>query len=778
MKKNLNFPLTSTHWGTYRVESKNGKITKLHGFEEDPDPSIIGQGIIDVLDSPMRIDTPMVRESWYRNGPGSKNKLRGEDTFISISWEEAEKLVADELNRIKTKFGNKSIYGGSYGWASAGRFHHAQSQLHRFLNCIGGYTKSLNSYSLAAGEVILPHIIGEYSKYVHSPTCWNSIIQDTDLFVAFGGLPTRNSQISAGGLGRHRTREALSEANSAGVKFINISPIKSDTNQNLNAEWLALKPNSDVSLILGLAHTLISENLFDAKFLNLYTVGFEEFSNYVMGKSDGIEKTAQWAANICDLPAPKILTLARKMAYSRTMISMNWSLTRQDHGEQPYWAATALASMLGQIGLPGGGIAFGYSAANSIGLEKSVVEFKSLPQGQNSIKSFIPVSRISEMLLKPGEPFNYNGKSYIYPDIKLIYWAGGNPFHHHQDLSKFQKAWAKPDTVIVHEWCWNTLAKNADIVLPCTVSLERNDIAMSPRDPYIIAMEKIQSPKKYVKDDFDNLSGIAQRMGIKQLFTNNRNSTEWIEWIYDKSRDSAAKNGIELPDFNTFKKKGWHKIDAPKKHFIMFADFRSDPIKYPLKTPSGKIELYSETIAKFNYLDCPPHPTWLEPKEWLGDSNKNKELHMISSQPRNKLHSQFDHGSISLSDKRNGREQIIINYNTAKLHQINDGDIIKVHNKRGACLASAVLSKDIRIDVVQMSTGAWLDADKQKDGTLFCRHGNPNVLTIDKGTSNLAQGPIAHSCLVSIEKFEGKLPVIRAFLPPEIIKNYNYSSEK
>ena len=778
MKKNLNFPLTSTHWGTYRVESKNGKITKLHGFEEDPDPSIIGQGIIDVLDSPMRIDTPMVRESWYRNGPGSKNKLRGEDTFISISWEEAEKLVADELNRIKTKFGNKSIYGGSYGWASAGRFHHAQSQLHRFLNCIGGYTKSLNSYSLAAGEVILPHIIGEYSKYVHSPTCWNSIIQDTDLFVAFGGLPTRNSQISAGGLGRHRTREALSEANSAGVKFINISPIKSDTNQNLNAEWLALKPNSDVSLILGLAHTLISENLFDAKFLNLYTVGFEEFSNYVMGKSDGIEKTAQWAANICDLPAPKILTLARKMAYSRTMISMNWSLTRQDHGEQPYWAATALASMLGQIGLPGGGIAFGYSAANSIGLEKSVVEFKSLPQGQNSIKSFIPVSRISEMLLKPGEPFNYNGKSYIYPDIKLIYWAGGNPFHHHQDLSKFQKAWAKPDTVIVHEWCWNTLAKNADIVLPCTVSLERNDIAMSPRDPYIIAMEKIQSPKKYVKDDFDILSGIAQRMGIKQLFTNNRNSTEWIEWIYDKSRDSAAKNGIELPDFNTFKKKGWHKIDAPKKHFIMFADFRSDPIKYPLKTPSGKIELYSETIAKFNYLDCPPHPTWLEPKEWLRDSNKNKELHLISSQPRNKLHSQFDHGSISLSDKRNGREQIIINYNTAKLHQINDGDIIKVHNKRGACLASAVLSKDIRIDVVQMSTGAWLDADKQKDGTLFCRHGNPNVLTIDKGTSNLAQGPIAHSCLVSIEKFEGKLPVIRAFLPPEIIQNYNYSSEK
>ena len=777
MKKNLNFPLTSTHWGTYRVESKNGKITKLHGFEEDPDPSIIGQGIIDVLDGSMRINTPMVRESWYRHGPGSANNLRGEDTFISISWDEAEKLVANELDRIKTKFGNKSIYGGSYGWASAGRFHHAQSQLHRFLNCIGGYTKSLNSYSLAAGEVILPHVIGEYSKYVHSPTCWNSIIQDTDLFVAFGGLPTRNSQISAGGLGRHRTKEALSEANMAGVKFVNISPIKSDIDQNLNAEWLAPRPNSDVSLILGLAHTLIIENLYDEQFLSLYTVGFKEFSDYVMGISDGIEKSAQWAANICDLPATKIHTLARKMANSRTMISMNWSLTRQDHGEQPYWAATALASMLGQIGLPGGGIAFGYSAANSTGLEKSVVEFKALPQGQNTTNSFIPVSRISEMLLKPGQPFNYNGKSYTYPDIKLIYWAGGNPFHHHQDLSKFQKAWQKPDTVIVHEWCWNTLAKHADIVLPCTVSLERNDIAMSPRDPYIIAMEKIQPPIKDAKDDFDILSGIAQKMGIKKLFTGDRDSSAWIQWIYNQSRKSAAKNGIVLPDFKTFKKKGWHKIEVPEENYIMFADFRNDPIKYPLKTPSGKIELYSKTIAKFNYIDCPPHPTWLEPKEWLGNSNKDKDLHMISSQPQNKLHSQFDHGSVSLNGKKKGREQIIINVNTAKLYQIHDGDIVKVYNDRGACLASAVLSKDIRLDVVQMSTGAWLDADKQKDGTLFCRHGNPNVLTIDKGSSNLAQGPIAHSCLVNIKKFEGELPAIRAFSPPKVINAYSKLSK-
>lgn len=763
-----NDPLTSAHWGTYRVRLENGKVTTLHGFEADPDPSPIGNGIVDVLEGPTRIKTPMVRESWLKGGPGSDTHLRGEDIFVPVSWERAEKLVAVELDRVRGKFGNQAIYGGSYGWGSAGRFHHAQSQLHRFLNCIGGYTRSVNTYSHAAGEVILPHILGDFSGLMHKQTSWQSIIDNTELLVGFGGVPVRNSQISAGGTGRHRTREALMQAQTAGVKFVNISPLRGDVDIELGAEWLAPRPGSDVAVMLGLAHTLLVEGLHDGLFLERYTVGFDQFSGYLMGAPDGVEKNVDWAAEISGIPANAILALARRMARKRTMISVNWALTRQEFGEQPFWAATALAAMIGQIGLAGGGIAYGYGAANSIGLETHDVQYQALPQGQNPVDAFIPVARISDMLLTPGAPFEYNGKTTNYPDIKVVYWAGGNPFHHHQDLARLKQAWQKPDTVIVHEWCWNALAKHADIVLPCTTPLERADLMLTPRDPYIVAMEQVIAPVGNARNDYDILAGISRALGVEQAFTQGHTSEDWIRWIYEQSRKSADKNGVKLPSLADLRTAGWHKVEPPEQPRVMLAKFREDPETNPLRTPSGKIEIFSKTIAAFGYDDCPGHPVWREPVEWLGQRDKTRPLHLISNQPKNKLHSQLDHGALSKAAKINGREPVTIHPVNAAKRGISAGDLVRIFNARGACLAVAVLSEYIRLDVIQVSTGAWLDAELQVDGTLLCSHGNPNVLTRDKGTSRLAQGPIAHSCLVEIERYKSPPPPVRAFEPPRI----------
>ena len=153
---------------------------------------------------------------------------------------------------------------------------------------------------------------------------------------------------------------------------------------------------------------------------------------------------------------------------------------RQDHGEQPFWAAIMLASMLGQIGLPGGGFGFGYSATNHIGGQFSIIPGAAFPQSDNKIDNFIPVARISDLLLNPGETFHFDGKEYEYPDIKLIYWAGGNPFHHHQDINKLLLAWQKPETIISNEWCWNSLAKYSDVpdfnICPSKSKYERSVI--------------------------------------------------------------------------------------------------------------------------------------------------------------------------------------------------------------------------------------------------------------------------------------------------------------
>ena len=415
-------PLTATHWGTYRARVGQGRVQDLIGFEHDPDPSPIGKGILDVQHGSTRIHAPMIRQSWLEGGPGTRGDLRGVDPYIEVSWEQAEVLVANELNMVRETFGNSAIFGGSYGWASAGRFHHAQSQLHRFLNCIGGYTKSKFTYSFAAAEAVVPHILGSYRAYLDTCTSWDSIKDNTELFVCFGGIPLKNGQICQGGTGHHYQRESLMAAAAADISFVNIAPLKSDLLDEVDGEWLAPRPNTDTAILLAIAHTLHTESLSDQGFLDKYTEGFDAFLPYLLGKDDGIAKTADWAAEISEIPAETIRSLARRMARQRTMISVSWSLTRQDHGEQAFWATIMVASMLGQIGLPGGGFGFGYSATNHIGGQFTIIPGASFPQAQNKIDSFIPVARISDLLLHPSEDFEFDGVTYQYQTPK---WSIG-----------------------------------------------------------------------------------------------------------------------------------------------------------------------------------------------------------------------------------------------------------------------------------------------------------------------------------------------------------------
>ena len=756
-------PLTSSHWGTYHAVVKDGRLAEMRPFAADSDPSDIGTGLVGAVDGPTRITAPMVRKGWLEGGTGR----RGSDSFVEVSWEKAEQLVADELARIRAEYGNQAIYAGCYGWASAGRFHHAQSQIHRFLNCIGGYVKSVNTYSFAAAEVIIPHILGDFRGFIYDQTSWQSIIDEGGLFVGFGGLPLKNAQINQGGTGGHVQRGFVEAAHAAGVDFVNISPLATDMPDTVQADWLAVRPNTDTALILGLCHTLLDEGLHDTGFLARYCVGFDEFAAYLRGAGDGTPKTAGWASDLCGLSADDIRRLARRMASSRTMISLSWSLTRQAYGEQPMWAGIVLAAMLGQIGLPGGGVGIGYSAVNRVGYDLHRLSLASVPQGINPVKDFIPVARIADMLLQPGTEFDYNGGRFTYPDIKLIYWAGGNPFHHHQDLSRLIDAWQRPQTVIAHEWCWNGLARHSDIVLPVTTPVERRDIAMTPLDPYLVSMEQAIAPVGQARDDYDIFAALSRKMGAEEAFTEGRTSEDWQRWLYEVSQQRLSKSGLELPSYDQFRKTGWHKLPLPDTTNIMFSDFRRDPDAHPLKTPSGRIEIFSQTVAGFAYDDCPGHPVWLTPPEWLGAEDKDYPLHLLSNQPRTKLHSQLDQGSVSAAAKVKGREEAFMNPADAKARGITDGSVIRLFNARGAIYAGVRITGRIRPGVVMVPTGAWLDPDP--DNPSLCKHGNPNMLAPDRPTSKLAQGPAAHSCLVQAEAVDQHgLPPVTAFIPPPV----------
>ena len=756
--------LTSTHWGVYDVVAERGEIVRVVPFDRDPDPSPIGQSLVGTVTGPLRVRRPAVRRCYLERGPGGASNTRGADSFVEVSWEEALALVASELGRVARDFGNEAIFAGSYGWSSAGRFHHAQSQVHRFMNTIGGYVAHVGTYSLGAARILLPRILMDMDAMRAQQTAWAQLEKNCELMVAFGGVPTKNSQVNPGGASRHEVRGALERLASAGVKFVNVSPLRSDLEHVAGAEWLAIRPNTDAALMLGLAHTLIAESLHDPVFLARYCTGFEEFRRYVMGESDAVPKTPAWAAAICDVPAERIAALARSMAARRTMISVAWALQRADHGEQPYWLGITLACLLGQIGTPGGGFALAYGPVNAEGANARAFSGPVLPQGQNAIRTPIPVARIADMLENPGAPYAFDGRHCVYPDIRLIYWAGGNPFHHHQDLNRFVRAWRKPDTIIVNEQYWNANAKMADIVLPATTMLERDDIGSASRDRFMIAMKRAIDPVGEARDDYDIFSALAERLGTKERFTEGRSSAAWLRHLYDDARERAQRFGMSLPPFEAFWSEGLVELPAPAEPPVMLKPYRDNPDANPLPTPSGRIEIFSSTIASFGYDDCPGHPAWFEPAEWLGAPLASRyPLHLISHQPATRLHGQYDHGAVSRASKIHDREALTMHPADAAARGLEAGEVVRVHNDRGACLAGLRISDAVRPGVVVLPTGAWYDPLVPGEPGTLEKHGNPNVLTLDKGTSKLTQGCSAHTALVEVEAFRGPLPAVTAF---------------
>ena len=756
----------SSHWGAFRARSDGGTVVGIEPYSGDANPSPLLANIPGSTDHPARVAQPYVREGWLIDGPGPTDR-RGFDQYVPVEWDEVYDLVAAELGRIIDRYGNEAIYGGSYGWASAGRFHHAQSQLHRFLNVLGGYVSSVNTYSNAAGEVILDRVAGNMRDLIFKATSWDAIAEQTDLVLAFGGMPLKNSAVSPGGSSRHSMRDNLIRAANRGCEFLVFSPCRDDLMSELNGEWYAPRPGSDVPIMLGMAWVLETEGLIDRPALDRYTVGYDVFRQYLLGISDGEPKTPEWAADISGIPAESITAIARRLVQGRTLINTSWSLQRTQYGEQAPWMALTLAAMVGQIGLPGGGFGFGYGSMSSVGETSHSFGAPLFSQLENRVTQYIPVARVADMLLHPGEPFDFDGKSLTYPEIHAVVWAGGNPFHHHQDLGRVRQAFGRPDTVIVADPYWTPMARHADIVLPSTVSLERDDIGAASTDSLLVAMRQAVPVNANARNDFDMYAAIAGRLGKGEAFTEGKSSDEWVRAIYESWRERTVRRWPDLPPYDAFQEDGFVEIPMPDSPTVMLEAFRADPDSRPLATPSGRIEIFSQAIDSFGYADCAGHPTWYAPDEWLGaDMAERFPLQLVANNPRTRLHSQLDMGAGSQASKIHGREPMRMHPDDASARGISDGDVVRVFNDRGSVLAGVIVSDAVRQSVVQLSTGAWFDPVQTSDGATFCAHGNPNVLTRDIGTSRLGQGCAGQHALVDVERWDKPLPPIRAYDPP------------
>lgn len=290
-----------SHWGAYTILVEDGQIVGVEPFEHDPAPSPIINSIREWANPARRVLRPMVRSGWLDKREKSDRRGRGREKFVPVSWDKATTLVADEIRRVSDTFGNASIFAGSYGWTNSGRFHHASSLLKRMLNLVGGFTGHVDTYSIAAGPVILRHALGDDTACGGRANTLDTIAKHTDTLVVFGAISPRTAQNEAGGIGSHSVEIHLRKIVERGTRIILVSPLKDDMPEWVNADWWPIRPNTDTALMLGLAGEIVKADHHDKDFLTRCTSGADRLLRYLDGTQDGEPKDAAWAAEITGL---------------------------------------------------------------------------------------------------------------------------------------------------------------------------------------------------------------------------------------------------------------------------------------------------------------------------------------------------------------------------------------------------------------------------------------------------------------------------------------------
>ena len=637
------------HYGPFIATVTNGRLTKVTPTSDDKLPTpMLTEGMLARTYDKTRVAGPMVRKSYLeavQKGGSRKPELRGKDEWVQVSWDTAIGLTAKAILDTIEKNGNEGCFSSSYGgWSHAGIFRPNVLQ-GRFFNLLGGSSMTAGDFSAGAGQVIMPMIIGDLEVY-SAQTSWEQVRDHTEVFVLVGCDPDKNNRVEYT-VADHEMYSSFDAIKKAGCKFISINPQVTTTDEKMGAEWVKIIPNTDTALFLAMGYHLYRTGKHNKAFISKYTVGFDRFLAYLEGKdADGTPpKTPEWASKITGIPAAKIRELAELMASKRTQIAGSWAIQRAHHGEMPYWAIVNFACMLGNIGLPGEGIGFSWHYGGGGTVQSGGTAPRGMSQGRNPVKAICPASRINEMLQNPGKEFTYNGSTYKFPTVKLIYNAGNNLFSHQQDLNELARAMQVVDTVVVQDCWWNGSARMADIVLPATTTMERNDISSGGtyNIDKVFAMRQVVAPVGDALDDFEIFRRLAVLCGVEYAFTEGKTQMEYVKEAYE------ASSAIGNMKFEEFWDKGVAPIKVPKeaRKWVRHADYRKDPKKNALHTPTGKIEMYSASIEKMKLPDMPPMPKFLEPGEYLGNAKKG-QLHVVSPHPYYRLHSQLNNAEQAL----------------------------------------------------------------------------------------------------------------------------------
>jgi len=717
----------SSHCGgacLLKVHVKDGVITRIETDDgETPQlrACLRGRAYRQRVYAPSRLKHPLKRSG-----------ERGEGRFKEISWDEALDTIANEYKRIKKDYGPASVlYTASVG--DMGVLHTPKAG-HRLFCLAGGCTSTWGWASFEAKTYALLATYGTVeSRYTHDNFLHSKLI------ILWGINPTT----TIFGCG---TNLKLMQAKESGTRIICVDPRYTETAAVLAHQWIPIRPGTDTAMMLAMAYVMIRENIYDQGFIDKYTYGFDTFRDYVLGKEDGIAKSPDWAEPITGVPSSTIVQLAREYATTKpAALVCGISPGRSAMGEQYHRAGITLIAMTGNIGILGGSTGdanpegdinqkYLYpwklgggmrSGKNPVEIGTSVRKYALAAAGGDALDSRVHTSLVWDAILK--------GKAGGYPaDIKMLFIVNTNRLNQYPNLRKGIKA-LKSDNlefVAVLEQFMTPAAKFADIILPTNTFMERNEVT-GGMGPHLAYGRRIIDSIGESKSHFQIFSELAPRMGVTDY--TDKTEEEWLEQI-------AAP---AVADFNTFKRKGVHKIQFSEP-LIPFKKQIEDPGNNPFPTPSGKIEIYSQELAKMNNPMIPPIPKFMESWEGLNDPLKEEyPLQLITSKLSRRAHTQFD----NITWLRELIPQTVcINTTDAQARGIENGSLVRVFNDRGEMIIPATVTERIMPGVVNVYQGAWFDPDKNG----VDRGGCANVLTKDEPSPGGAFP--SNTALVQVEK--------------------------
>lgn len=704
-----------------KVHVREGRIVRIE-TDDGPEPQVRaclrGRSWRQRIYHPDRLLYPLKRVG-----------ARGEGNFERISWDEALDTIAGALRRTIETHGPAAVVHWVSG-GDQGMLHDTWRRMSRLFCMLGGYTRPWGLHSYEGG------IFAELATF---GMAWTSSTRDdllnSRLIIMWGWDPSTTIQDT-------NTAWYLVQAREKGIRITAVDPRLTASAATFAHRWIPIRPGTDAAGLIAMAHVMISENLYDQAFLDRYTVGFEQFREYVLGHEDGVPKSPEWAEPITGIPPETLRSLAREYARTKpAALIAGIAPGRTAYGEQYHRAAITLAAMTGNIGRPGGscgGKSWGPHALGKMGSgpkipPNPVDALVPNPPGKLPNRNYyiygygiINLFDLTDAILK--------GKAGGAPaDFKFLWVTNANPVNQWPNTNKTVAAFEKLDFVVTEEQFLTATARYADIVLPSTTFFERADITMGAATPPFYGYRKrIIAPPGECRTPMDVARELGRRLGLKDY--DDKSDEEWLDDILSKS---------DIPDREAFKREGYYKLKLAEPH-IPFRAQIENPEKNPFYTPSGKIEIYSKLIADLNDPRIPPIPKYIEP--WEGPNDLLREeypLQLITTHTRRRAHTQFDNvGWLRELDPH----AIRINSRDAEARGIKDGDRVRVFNDRGTIIVPVRVVETIMPGVVDLPQGAWYTPDERGVDHGGCA----NVLSLDRPSPGGALP--SNTALVQIER--------------------------